>query len=42
MDEKWPFALIFEDDDGNRYECWTDQQFDEMMLREDVHIIVFD
>jgi len=39
MDEESPIAIIFEDDQGNRYECWTFRQFDEMMLREDVHLV---
>lgn len=30
---------VFEDDTGNRYECRTDRQFDEMMDREDVHLV---
>lgn len=31
--------LVFEDDYGNRFECYTDQQFDEMMDREDLHLV---
>lgn len=38
MDE-FDFAIIFEDDVGNRYECWTYRQFDEMMDRDDVHLV---
>ena len=31
--------LVFEDDNGNRFECYTDRQFDEMMDREDLHLV---
>lgn len=36
---EFPIAIVFEDDDGNRYECWTDRQFDEMMDRDDIHLV---
>jgi len=33
-----PFA-IFEDDFGNRFECHTDRQFDEMMDQGGLHLV---